>query len=201
VFFDSTQALVPQDTNGILDAYEWERGGEGSCTSPDGCVFLLSGGTSSDASYFVDASASGNDAFVVTRARLVPQDQNENYDLYDARVGGVNVVSSSAGCAAGCQGGSVGVGSQGSSVAPSSATFAGPGNLAPPLTPSGGAVKRRAKPLTRAQMLAGALRVCRAKPKRSRAGCERQARARYGPKRDRAKKTGLGNRLSKGGRS
>jgi hypothetical protein len=197
VFFDSTQALVPQDTNGVLDAYEWESDGEGTCTQPAGCDFLLSSGSGGTASYFIDASTSGNDAFVVTRDRLVPQDQNENYDLYDARVGGVNVLSS-AGCASGCQGASGGVGAQGS-VAPSSATFTGPGNLTPAAPAGGTPVKVKAKPLSRAQLLARALKACAAKPKRVRAGCGRQARRRYGPK-PKAKKTGLGN-AKNGGRS
>jgi hypothetical protein len=35
--------------------------------------------------------------------------------------------------------------------------------------------------LTRAQKLAAALRVCRRKPKHARRGCERSARAKYGP--------------------
>jgi hypothetical protein len=196
VFFDSTQALVPRDTNGVLDAYEWESDGEGTCTQPDGCDFLLSSGNGGTASYFVDASASGSDAFVVTRDRLVPQDQNENYDLYDARVGGVNVLSSAGCMGGGCQTAaapSVGAG------APASATFAGTGNLTP-LAPAGETpVKPRAKPLSRARLLARALRACTAKPRRVRAACERQARRRYGPK-PRAKKTGLGN-AKRGGRS
>jgi hypothetical protein len=196
VFFDSTQALVPQDTNGVLDAYEWERDGEGTCTEPEGCDFLLSSGSGGTASYFVDASTSGDDAFVVTRDRLVVQDRNEDYDLYDARVGGVNVVSSSAGCASGCQGAAappVGSG------APASATFAGAGNLTP-LIPGGETpVKAKARPLSRARLLARALKACAAKPKRARAVCERQARRRYGPK-PKAKQTGSGN-ANRGGRS
>jgi PKD repeat protein len=39
------------------------------------------------------------------------------------------------------------------------------------------------KPLTRAQRLANALRVCRKKPRRLRASCERQARKKYAPRR------------------
>jgi hypothetical protein len=34
VFFDTDDALVPQDTNGTQDVYEWE----------DGHVYLISGG-------------------------------------------------------------------------------------------------------------------------------------------------------------
>jgi hypothetical protein len=40
--------------------------------------------------------------------------------------------------------------------------------------------KDRAKPLTRAQKLANALKACRRKPRHKRAVCERQARKAYG---------------------
>ena len=90
VFFDSAEPLVPQDTNGVQDVYEWERDGSGSCGEAAGCVYLLSGGASRQWSWLVGGSASGNDVFMVTKAQLVPQDGNENDDLYDARVDGVN---------------------------------------------------------------------------------------------------------------
>jgi hypothetical protein len=59
VFFLSSAALVPRDVNGEQDVYEWERDGSGSCHESPGCVYLLSTGTSSSASAFLDASASG----------------------------------------------------------------------------------------------------------------------------------------------
>lgn len=74
VFFESLDPLVTDDTNGVGDAYEWERDGAGSCDRSDGCIYLLSGGTSTENSYFVDASANGSDAFFVTRAQLTPED-------------------------------------------------------------------------------------------------------------------------------
>jgi hypothetical protein len=199
VFFDSAEPLVPQDVNGQQDAYEWERDGEGSCSEPNGCVYLLSGGTGSSASYFVDASANGSDAFVVTAAQLVPQDRNENYDLYDARVGGVNVLSTSSGCSGvGCQGASP---PSSGSGPPASEVFAGPGNLAPPAVLTGaGSSKPRAKPLSRGQKLARALKACARKPRKARAACDQQARKRYGPK-VKARKTGKGNASKEGGRS
>jgi hypothetical protein len=65
-------------------------GGEGSCPpgKPAGCVFLLSGGSSPDESYFVDASSNGDDVFFTTRSQLVRDDGDLRTDAYDARVGG-----------------------------------------------------------------------------------------------------------------
>jgi hypothetical protein len=78
VFFDSAEALVDEDTNGRIDVYEWN----------DGVVSLVSDGQSSDDSAFIDASATGDDAFFVTRAQLACQDTDNLLDVYDARVGG-----------------------------------------------------------------------------------------------------------------
>ena len=108
VFFDSEVPLVPGDTNGVQDVYEWEREGTGSCSPGTGvnggCVSLLSGGTNSAGSWFIGASENGNDVFIVTRAQLVPEDQNYADDLYDVRVGGVRPVSPPACTGTGCQG-------------------------------------------------------------------------------------------------
>jgi hypothetical protein len=86
LFFDSADALVPQDTNGLEDVYEYEPGGVGTCTALDGCVELISSGTSGQESAFVDASASGNDVFFLTGSRLVSQDYDSSFDVYDAHV-------------------------------------------------------------------------------------------------------------------
>jgi hypothetical protein len=53
-----------------------------------GGLHLLSSGKDANDSYFLEATASGDDAFIVTRERLSAWDIDENYDLYDARVGG-----------------------------------------------------------------------------------------------------------------
>jgi hypothetical protein len=80
VFFTTVEALVSADTNGVSDAYAYDM--------PSGAVHLISSGTDGSDSYFMDASASGDDAFFVTRERLVGWDTDQAYDLYDARVGG-----------------------------------------------------------------------------------------------------------------
>jgi hypothetical protein len=87
VFFDSYDALVPQDTNEDQDAYEWERQGSGGCARASGCIGLISSGRSEGGAAFVDASSSGDDAFFLTDGSLVPGDPG-GVDLYDARVGG-----------------------------------------------------------------------------------------------------------------
>ncbi|HET9162518.1 MAG TPA: hypothetical protein VFN89_03600 [Solirubrobacterales bacterium] len=95
VFFNSFDALVPQDTNGAQDVYEWEAPGAGSCSesSPaysaqdEGCLYLISSGQSPEDSEFTDASQSGADVFFRTSSSLVPQDPGQ-IDLYDARAGG-----------------------------------------------------------------------------------------------------------------
>ena len=132
VFFDSVEPLVSTDTNGTLDVYEWERDGEGSCREDTGCVYLLSGGTGplANASFLVDASESGEDAFFASRSKLSPQDRGESVVLYDARVNGVQPLAEQ-----GCEGTSC----QGVPPAPpifatpSSVTFNGTGNFPPPV--------------------------------------------------------------------
>jgi hypothetical protein len=80
VFFSTSEALVPGDTNGVLDAYEYAAG--------SGEVALISSGKGPQPSRFSDASPDGRDAFFVTADRLVGIDRDEAYDGYDARIGG-----------------------------------------------------------------------------------------------------------------
>jgi hypothetical protein len=87
LFFDSGDALAPQDSNAVVDVYEWEAHGAGTCQAPGACIGLISSGRSSEASSFVDASADGRDAFFLTDSSLVSTDPG-SIDLYDARVGG-----------------------------------------------------------------------------------------------------------------
>lgn len=79
-FFSTTEALVPQDVNGVTDAYEFDPA--------TGEVVLLSTGKGSGPTSFAAASASGDDAFIVTRQQLVRADRDSLVDVYDARVGG-----------------------------------------------------------------------------------------------------------------
>jgi hypothetical protein len=87
VFFSTSNALVPADTNGVIDVYEYE-GGQ---------LHLISSGASAGESSFEDASVSGNDVFFNTRQAFVPSDTNNAMSLYDARVGGGFISSAEAG--------------------------------------------------------------------------------------------------------
>jgi hypothetical protein len=74
MFFNATDGLVPQDTNKVMDVYQYEPPGVGSCStksttyssSSAGCVNLISSGGSKEESAFLDASENGNEAFFLT---------------------------------------------------------------------------------------------------------------------------------------
>ena len=146
LFFNSDEALVPQDVNGTQDVYEYEPAGVGSCTTgsvtfgerSDGCADLISSGSSPEESAFMDASETGGDVFFITESKLVSEDYDDALDVYDA-----HECTEAAPCFPAepavtppC--------STGDACKPaptpqpeiygasSSATFNGPGNLAPP---------------------------------------------------------------------
>ncbi|HEU4701717.1 MAG TPA: hypothetical protein VFS37_04480, partial [Conexibacter sp.] len=79
VFFSTADALVPEDVNGVADAYDYDPS--------TGRASLLSTGKGSDPANFVDASVTGDDVFIVTRQRLVKSDRDGLVDLYDVRIG------------------------------------------------------------------------------------------------------------------
>lgn len=100
IFFESRDALTQADANGaIQDVYEWEPEGVGSCTRAGGCLALISNGRSPKDSHFLTADAKGDNAFFVTRERLVRADKDDFLDVYDARVGGGFEEGPSAPCA------------------------------------------------------------------------------------------------------
>jgi hypothetical protein len=146
LFFNSHEALVPQDVNGQWDVYEYEPPGIGDCTAVDvtfsprsgGCVGLISSGESAQESAFLDASENGDDVFFLTTSQLSSQDFDDDYDVYDAHVCGAEgvacapVVTPPPTCTteASCKPAPT---PQPTLYAPpASATFNGPGNLAPP---------------------------------------------------------------------
>jgi hypothetical protein len=203
LFFDSSDALVPSDVNGAEDVYEFEFPGVGGCSTSSstfssrsgGCVSLISSGTSAEESAFLEASEGGGDVFFLTFAKLVSQDVDTSDDIYDA-----HECTSASPCtpvavpqppacatAEACR---VAPTPQPALFgAPTSATFAGAGNVVPEV-----GVKAAVKPLTRAQKLARALRACKPKGRKKRVVCERRARAEYGPAKPRKSASRKGNR-------
>jgi hypothetical protein len=159
LFFNSSDALVPQDINNQVDVYEFEPavgagGGSESSSEPPpndscttgsstynsatgGCVSLISSGTSHQESGFYDASATGDDVFFVTAESLVAQDPGGALSVYDAHVCGAEGVPCTQGAvsppecttADACR--AAPAPQPGIFGAPASATFSGPGNLAP----------------------------------------------------------------------
>ena len=207
LFFNSVDALVPADVNGKADVYEYEPDGIGSCQGAGheqsasvvfseavgGCVALISSGTSSEESAFMDASETGSDVFFLTLSRLTPSDSDTSIDLYDAHECTVSAPCAPPAalvppsCTTGDACKAAPTPQPALFGAPSSETFSGAGNVVP-ATP-GSAVKSKAKSTSRAQKLAKALKACRKKPKRKRSGCVRVARDRYGAKGSRVGKS------------
>ncbi|MGA7703919.1 MAG: hypothetical protein WB998_03375 [Solirubrobacteraceae bacterium] len=168
IFFGSPDPLVGRDTNGYLDTYEWENGE----------IFLISSGTGTDYSPFLDNSESGGDVFFTTSDELVAGDNDAGFDVYDARIPrpGDNSPPSAVPCSGDvCQGPPSVVQLLG---APASSVFSGVGNV----TSASPAVKGKSLPkaASRARKLASSLDACRkGHNKRRRLQCERQARKRY----------------------
>jgi WD40-like Beta Propeller Repeat len=191
LFFDSHDALAPSDVNATQDVYEYEPPGQGSCgttqatysRSSGGCVSLISSGESGEESVFLDASETGGDVFFLTAAKLVSQDFDDTFDIYDARECGADgsrcllrepalppPCSNGDGCKAAPSPQPAIFGS------PSSATFSGAGNV-PPTTKVAPATKRKAS--VKSGGMAHALKVCRRMQARGRKACEHRVRARY----------------------
>jgi hypothetical protein len=206
LFFNSADALVPADVNGKADVYEYEPDGVGSCQGPShgqsasvvfdesvgGCIALISSGTSSEESAFMDASETGGDVFFLTLSQLSPSDYDTSIDLYDA-----HECTTAAPCAPPaaltpppCTTGDackVAPTPQPTLFgAPSSETFSGAGNIAPSVP---GSAKPKSKSKSKTQVLAKALKACRKQSRSRRAGCERRAREKYGAKPSRAGKS------------
>jgi hypothetical protein len=195
LFFNSPDDLVSQAINGKEDVYEYEPSGVGGCESPTGgCVSLISGGSSDRESAFIEATPSGNDVFFITEEQLLPQDTDTAFDIYDARVctdaspcltpptPAPAACDSDAACRPAAP-------AQPSTVGPAgTAIVSGPGNqTAPKSAPTAEvkSVKQSARPLTRAERLASALKLCRREHPHSRgkrASCEANARKRYAPR-------------------
>jgi hypothetical protein len=87
VFFQTTDAVVPQATSGHQQVFEYTNGTVAPISRVDGTL-----------SWFLDASASGNDVFVSTYDELVANPNGGDAAVYDARVGGGFPVPTSEAC-------------------------------------------------------------------------------------------------------
>lgn len=175
VFFETPDKLAGADTNGdhgcppsaggaqnsvpaCQDVYEWEAEGSGSCRSSaagGGCLYLLSSGTSPYPSFFGDASLSGEDVFIFTRDRLVPQDQDQIQDVYDARFEGGLASQNQPPPPPPCEGDACKSAPSAAPPAASAGTtaFRGPGNPTPlpPCPTAKGKVRKQGKCVTKHQ--------------------------------------------------
>jgi hypothetical protein len=201
LFFDSPDPLVPQDTNKTEDVYEYEPPADGesepsgdTCTrlsltygsASQGCVDLVSSGSSPEPSSFLDASENGDDVFFLTAEQLSSRDKDTTFDVYDARVGGEEHELEKP---VECQGDACQAPvSAPEDITPGSLSFSGPGNLAP-APPPPVMVKKKTAAQIKAEQLARALKVChKKKDKHKRVVCEREARKRYTAKKPASKK-------------
>ena len=185
LFFDSNDVLNPGDFNGKQDVYEY-TGGKPYLISTGA---ILPGSDTAD-SYFVDASASGNDIFFTTRQQLVQQDVDAKNDLYDARVGGGTPIRPPV---TPCTGDNCrpGLPAAPTFAPPASSTFVGSGNIPAPLSaPAKPAAKpkKKAKPKPKrktakkqskaAKKAAAARRAKLAKQRAARAAAQARAKQR-----------------------
>ncbi|MCL2770091.1 MAG: hypothetical protein FWD42_08300, partial [Solirubrobacterales bacterium] len=193
LFFNSSDALVPQDIDGNEDVYEYEPPGVGSCSETaatfsartGGCVGLISSGVAQGESGFLDASENGGDVFFLTAERLVPQATESSLAVYDAHecTAAAPCLRTPAAAPPPCTTADACRAAPSPQPAifgaPSSATYAGPGDV---VSASSKPTTAAVTPRTRAQKLALALSACRRHSRvgKRRATCERQARRLYG---------------------
>jgi hypothetical protein len=107
LFFQTASALLPSDVDGEVapeagkssenrspyfspssDVYEWRKPGVNGCAHPQGCVALITDGRGGFLNLFVGTDPTGQDAFIYTSSRLLPQDKDTAGDIYDARIDG-----------------------------------------------------------------------------------------------------------------
>lgn len=121
VAFESTEQLVPGDTNDASDIYVYS----------EGRLRLISDGMSTSDSTYVGMSRDGTDLFFKTRSSLVRADTDRQlFDMYDARIGGGALEPSPASACSGdsCQEGAP---PPPAVSAPASNSVSGPGNATP----------------------------------------------------------------------
>jgi hypothetical protein len=161
-FFDTPDALVPQDIDGELkptlendgggtvnsdeleeyqskefspssDVYEWREDGVDGCGDVQGCLALISSGRGGVRNTLLGSTLSGNDVFIYSQSQLAPSDTDAAGDIYDVRVNGG--FPPPVGPGVECEGAACSTpASAPNDATPSSLTSAGAGNLPPAAT-------------------------------------------------------------------
>jgi hypothetical protein len=204
VFFESPAALAPGALNDVCafessgacraaahNVYEWS----------EGTLYLISDGIdshslfSTSATQLLGADESGSDVYMISGDRLVPQDTDNQTDIYDAREnGGFPAPTSTTPCEGdGCRSAAYSAPKFGS---PASTSESGASNLTP--TTSLPVKKSSVSKASRGKLLARALRQCLKRSHRMRAACRKRARRRYGAPRSRAKSQSSGSIANRG---
>jgi hypothetical protein len=163
VFFDTTQALVPQDVDGELapfgnesdlyssssDIYEWRAPGASDCAQVAGCLSLITSGLGGNLNILLGTTANGRDVFFYSSEKLVTPDSDTAGDIYDARVdGGFTVPLSPPPCDGDA---CLKPAPAPVDLTPSSLVFSGPGNLSIKKAKSKGKICRRKRKCGRAR--------------------------------------------------
>jgi hypothetical protein len=220
VFFDSQADLVTGASSPTLHVYQWRE----DQATHERALSLIGSGTDPAPTYFLGSSpyeyetaagrnvcrrnpereaepghncevVEGGNVFIGTHARLSTQQTNSVGNLYDARICEPQspCIQPPAGETAQCEGGSCQTPPPLPLFqSPATNTLTSSGNITPPTSSS-----NKPKPLTTAQKLANALKVCKkAKSKAKRKTCEAAARKKY--KTTKAKKS---SKSKRGGKS
>ena len=78
---------IGQTTSPSSDIYEWRADGVHGCAQLNGCMALITAGHGGYQSLLLGSADEGEDVFIYTHEKLVPQDQDTSGNIYDVRVG------------------------------------------------------------------------------------------------------------------
>lgn len=168
-FFFTASALVPGDVDGEIepglhigvpgqinergyesftyspstDVYEWRKDGIDGCGQLQGCLALITTGHGGVLNFLIGSADEGRDVFFTSESRLLPEDQDNTENIFDARIDGG--LPAPAPRPVECEGDACSTpASAPNDSTPASLTFAGLGNL-PPLTTPAPSTKAKAK--------------------------------------------------------
>ena len=168
IFFTSSDALTPQALLGYPNVYEYQDGQVGLISDGHDVTETVEG----SATRLIGTDETGDDVFFTTADQLLPRDTDTWLDVYDARIdGGFPLLASPPKCA--------GDACQGAAAQPPTLAMPAPPVAQPPPAPTS-STRPPPRPLTRAQKLARALRLCLRRRRAARRACQLHARKLYG---------------------